>query len=109
MVAPYWFPLFTLLALPCVFVLIPHHLLRVAVIGAAFGADALTNARECSPHQTDLTRLIGGYPLGLLFVLAINCFQTTLLLFWVCAEMKGVLFLPQAYFEIAKRIAERVK
>ena len=34
--------------------------------------DCIMNARDISPHQTDFTEVRGGYPLGLVYVIAMN-------------------------------------
>ena len=57
--APYWLPLFSF---PCILIAlatgVTQQLLLMAV-GAAYGADTITNIREISPTQTDLTGIRG--------------------------------------------------
>jgi hypothetical protein len=89
--APYYLPLFTFLALLIGTALWrDDHAAFVVAAGVGFGIDGGLNFRDVSPHQTDFSRLIGGYWAGMVYVLAFNLAVLTTLLGYVFQGIYGI-------------------
>ena len=90
--APYWTPLFTVptLLLPYCVTKTPLHSAHAFIVGIAYGVDFIMNVRDIGPHQTDFSRLRGGYRAGLLYTMLINVATLTILLAWILAEKDGI-------------------
>ena len=89
--APYILPVFTFLA-----VLISlatgasHPLVPLVIIGFAYGIDLLTNARDISPIQTDISLIRGGYAIGLLYIISWNMLIAALAFSWAINGLAGI-------------------
>jgi hypothetical protein len=100
--APYWIPLFTIpsVALPYLFfgLKVPPiiHLSHVLIVGCAWGGDMRLNLQDISPHQTDFSRLGGGFTIGVVYVTLINLSVLGLLLCWVCGDILGMVEMGKA-------------
>ena len=89
--APYCVHLFTVPALIIAWLFFSHnHAHMVFAVGVGFGCDLLMNFREVSPVQTDLTTIIGGYGVAVLFVVAFNLCVTTFILAWFFQDVFGL-------------------
>jgi len=91
--APYCLPLFTIPVF--ILSLIIWHDLQIMLlaIGCAFGADFSLNLRDIGSHQTDLTRIHGGYFMALLYVALANAAFLGILLAWVFQQVFGFKYL----------------
>lgn len=88
--APYWLPMFTVLALAIslgFFLDTPR--LFLACVGVGIGIDLVLNLRDISPIQTDFSNIKGGFPLGLLYVSAMNLILIAVITIWVARETDG--------------------
>jgi len=93
-VAPYWFPFCQIIVLiPVLLFMHQSTPAAAAVMGIAFGMDLIMNIRDISPHQTDFSRLNGGYLIGTLYVSAMNIALTTILVAWILQGLPGLWFL----------------
>lgn len=102
--APYYVPLFTVLALIGAFLLLrEQHLQMVILVGLGWGMDVSLNTRDISRYQTDFSGLIGGFPIGVAYVLAVNLVIFIALLAWVAAGFAGLQSLYLAITKIALR------
>ena len=89
-IAPYVFPLFTLLLLGLGALWFPLASMPLLVLGSlGFGMDCYAHIRDVGPHQSDFQRLRGGYPIGLSFVVLVNATVFIVLLFWVLYGPSG--------------------
>lgn len=90
--APYWFPLFGILAaaLGSVIPDVRGSLLHVFIVCSAYGIDLALAARDIGPHQTDIQLIRGGYGTGLAWILMINALVISLLLAWVVEGVGGL-------------------
>ena len=71
--APYLLPLISMVAIPVALLFLGFSDPLIAiVIGVSFGIDLLLNVRDISPHQTDLTEVIGGYWISIWYVMVVN-------------------------------------
>ena len=103
--APYFLPIFTVAALGvglAIFLHRPENL--VLLIGVGYGIDLIINLRDAGPHQSDLTELIGGYPIGMLFIVLINTAIFCLLFAWVCQGVAGLQIILAAFWTIGLQI-----
>lgn len=92
--APYWFPLFTILALGASLAAFWGEHQRICIlVGLAFGADALLNIRDISPIQTDITTIRGGYNIGLLYIVLMNFVIISTLLAYVAHGSFGFAYI----------------
>lgn len=89
--APYFLPLFTVSSILIVLVFLrEHHNFAVAAVAFGFGADLVLNFRDVSPIQTDLTRITGGYNVGVTFVVAMNFVMGSFLVIWAFGGWVGI-------------------
>jgi hypothetical protein len=103
--APYWFPLFTLIGLPiAVFAAPQHSLIVVGIGGLLFGSDWYLNMRDFSPHQTDITGIRGGYAIGALYILAMNVTLSSIVVAWILRDVAGLLALVQNLWEFLLQV-----
>lgn len=95
--APYIVPVFTfvgtLIAIAC---FQGNEIATLVVVGLAYGADLLLNARDISPVQTDITLIRGGYSVGLLYIAAWNFIIAAILLAWAFQGVAGLITLLEA-------------
>ncbi len=95
--APYIVPVFTfvgaLIAIAC---LQENEIATLVIVGLAYGADLLLNARDISPVQTDITLIRGGYSVGLLYIAAWNFIIAAILLAWAFQGLPGLVTLVEA-------------
>jgi hypothetical protein len=103
--APYCFPAFTLATLVVAIPLLYSypHLYTVAAVGLGFGADISLAARDLGPHQSDLTTIRGGYPIGLLYVVLMNLLLLEILIIWATNGLAGLKFLGIGLLEAMAR------
>jgi len=88
--APYWFPLFTLTALvPCLLLESSNLKASLLVLGFAWGADFALNLRDISPRQTDITYILGGFLVGLLYIFAMTAALFSYLAAWILLSGEG--------------------
>ncbi len=108
--APYFFPLFTILILifSCIFWW-GNHTLIVTLAGIGYGADFYLGISDAGPHQSDFTGIEGGYKVGLIYVIAINIAISTTLMAWAFDGKDGLLFLCSGLVDIVLVIIELVK
>ncbi|NMC62603.1 MAG: hypothetical protein GYA55_05475 [SAR324 cluster bacterium] len=99
--APYFFPLFTLLTLTIALInwRSVHHI-AVLITGLGYGADLYLNTKTISPHQSDFSQLNGGYFVGILYVILISAAIFFFLASWVSAGSLGVVNLFKTMFRI---------
>jgi hypothetical protein len=89
--APYFLPCFAFLGMLIAGIFFrEQHELMVAIVASGFGADIILNFRDVSPIQTDLTRITGGYKVGVTFVYAINFVILSFLVAWCWHGWAGV-------------------
>ncbi|MCO6432343.1 MAG: hypothetical protein J5J00_15925 [Deltaproteobacteria bacterium] len=82
--APYWLPLFSLVAVPVAYAaLYPHHHFMLILASAAYGCDLALSYRDISPHQSDLSDIRGGYPVAMVYIAAINLLLIAIFIAWV--------------------------
>lgn len=106
--APYFFPLFTLLTLAVALLgWRSHHHLAVCITGMGYGADLFLNTRNISPYQTDFKQIRGGYTAGFLYVIAATVAIFFLLAAWVSDGGSGFLNLFKVFFHLSIAIVER--
>lgn len=103
--APYWFPLFSVVGIPILVLLIsPVHpwapMAVLALAGILWGADGSFNVRDISPIQTDITGIRGGYSVGVLYIIAMNVTLFTILAAWVSRDLEGLYLLGKALWDI---------
>jgi len=94
--APYWLPPITL-ATGGIALAGWHHDLATAaaIIGLGWGADTELNIRDIGPHQTDFADLRGGFPAGLMYVVALNILILTIVLSVACWGLTGFKLIAQ--------------
>ena len=92
--APYYFPLFTLISvvLTLLWYLYTGESI-VFILGIGLGIDLVTNLRDISPVQSDLTSITGGYYIALGFIACMNVSLISFLLAWVLAQVDGYNYL----------------
>ena len=89
--APYIVPIFTFVGILITAALgSKHQSIALMIIGATYGADALLNARDISPVQTDISLIRGGYSIGLLYIISWNMLTTAIVLAWAFQGFNGV-------------------
>jgi hypothetical protein len=103
--APYFLPVFTF----CAFVVAyttcyPNQPLMVFVVALGWGIDMVLNFRDISPVQTDITEIKGGYSFGLMYILAINIFLSTLIVAWICDGPQGLKHLLMGLYALLTQI-----
>jgi hypothetical protein len=103
--APYWFPLFSIVGIPSlVFLLSPVHPWAPTVVlllaGILWGADCSFNLRDISPVQTDITGIRGGYRVGVLYIIAMNITLFSFLAAWVSRDIEGLYLLGKALWDM---------
>lgn len=82
--APYFFPLFSLPALICAVLFESHGAaLFACILGAALASDVVTAYQDLHPHQTDLQRIFGGVGPTYTFIYAANAMWILFCLIWV--------------------------
>lgn len=95
--APYWIPLFTVLALLIAFSLWRHNAINFCIaVGVGYGTDLVMNVRDISPRQTDLTLIRGGYKIGLTYVIAMNLALASFLLAGIMQGSFGLTYLVKS-------------
>lgn len=104
--APYFFPMFSLPALACCIVLEifdvqPYLLLSHALLGAAVAADILSAVQEFHPHQSDLQRIWGGRVLTYLFLAGANFCWVGICALWLQSGVRGYLYAGHQLVNIA--------
>src|SRR5262249_1971789 len=114
--APYWFPLFTIVVtLPAILSVIKIHLwfadhgLAVAIVGAAFGADLALNVRDISPLQSDFSVLRGGFRAGVLYVFFVNLTLFSILAAWVAQGPAGLIMLGKGWWQLMLGIVKLLR
>lgn len=108
--APYWLPVFTVLAIPFSYLLFPKLLLpRVAFVGFWYGVDLFHSLRDVSPHQSDLTQIRGGFSIALLYVVAINVFVACLVSAWALKELVGLKLLGSGLWLLVKSVVTLIR
>jgi hypothetical protein len=92
--APYYLPLFSfpIYALGIVFYLQEIDFSPI-ILGLAFGADLLLNIRDIGSHQTDFSKITGGFWVGLLFVFLINLAILLVYIAWTSFQVDGFLLI----------------
>ncbi len=99
--APYYFPLFTipafLLGIPLLQV---HTNAYLFFVSFWYGADVFLNYNDIGPHQTDFSNLLGGYRIGLLYVIGMNFTILSILMAWVLCDFYGFKELGLATFHL---------
>ncbi len=100
--APYWTPLFTvpMLTMPYMLQIAPLHSVHTFLVGLAYGADLTMSIRDIGPHQTDFSRLTGGYFSGIIYVFLINSGTFFTLVAWIIADTKGLAGLAKTWWII---------
>jgi hypothetical protein len=89
--APYILPLFTFFGALLTLATSPSNTIApLIIIGCTYGIDLMTNARDISPIQTDISLIRGGYYIGLLYILAWNALTTGLALAWAFGGLSGI-------------------
>ena len=89
--APYYLPFFTFLTFPvwgCM-LSIPSAI-RAGILGAAYAADLRLNLQDIHPHQTDFIDLIGGFTVGVFYVIGFQLAFGLIILTWVSGDYAGV-------------------
>lgn len=90
LLAPYFFPLFSLPVFLCaVFLGEGNHLPFVWALGFALGIDLTTAANEVHGHQSDLRRIFGGFLATRSFIFGANLLWASLCLLWISGASKG--------------------
>ena len=102
--APYWLPLFTLVAFPVSIFIAPPEI-TVIVLGASYGADVYLGASDIGPYQTDLTGIRGGFGVGLIFVLAMNSMISSFVVLWALGGNPAVFNWGRALWFFVRRLA----
>jgi len=98
--APYFLPLLTFPAILIGLIFYSHpYQIMVGIVGIGYGLDLYMNQHDISPHQSDFSRIRGGYRIGLAFVIGINLVLFTWLATWVLAELEGFVLLWQGLFD----------
>ena len=108
--APYYFPLFTILItfFSCIFWWGNHTaIMTMAAIG--YGADFYLGIADVGPHQTDFTNIEGGYYVALTYVVSINIFIATCMLAWAFDGISGLTYLGYGLSQIAIFLANIIK
>jgi len=107
--APYWTPLFTLpmVTVPYILPLVTLHSLHTLVVGVAYGVDLTMSIRDIGPHQTDFSRLTGGYFSGIIYVFLINSGTFFTLAAWIVADTKGLEGLIRIWWVIINLLVGR--
>lgn len=108
--APYWVPLFTVIAILST---LPFFSLSswqtLAIVSFCYGVDCMMNARDISPYQTDFSNLRGGYRVGLIYVFGMNLALFSLLAVWVSAGEKGFITLGQLWWEGGLWVVHKIR
>ena len=103
--APYFFPLCTLISLPIAILSFQNsHLLGVIVVGIGYGADLMMGLRDISPHQSDIYKIKGGYLVAIAYLTAMHLTILTFLLSWIFQGWLGVKFLFYGLFQLVKNL-----
>lgn len=98
--APYYFPLTSIVALGLSALFIwGEPLPLLFVIGASVGVDLELGLRDIGPHQTDFTSLRGGYVIGLYYVTVMNLVIWSLLLTVALEREQGLILLGNTLWE----------
>lgn len=105
--APYFFPLFTLLGLALSLIgWRTQHYLAVCITGMGYGMDLCLNTRSVGPYQTDFKQIRGGYKAGFLYVIAVTLAIFFILASWVSDGGRGFLNLFKTLFQISVAVVE---
>ncbi|NLF24785.1 MAG: hypothetical protein GX589_03905, partial [Deltaproteobacteria bacterium] len=92
--SPYFFPLFTLVAILIAATTLRHsHIAMVLTVGIGYGADCLLNLKDISRAQSDITCITGGYRVGLTFIVAMHVALATILAAWILQGLLGLQYL----------------
>lgn len=92
--APYWFPLFTLpVFIVGLFFVATKFTLFLLLLGVAYGIDCRINVRDISPIQTDFSNILGGFLVGLGYVIAMNAVIFSIVSAWVSQGFFGLKYL----------------
>jgi len=98
--APYFIPLFSFpVLIVSLFIFSQTQSFPVPLLGLAAGADFYLNIKDIGRHQSDFTNLIGGFTLGIIFVILINTAWYTYLLSFVLADIFGFKYLFFGLYE----------
>ena len=88
--APYTFPLFSLVSLVLVALLYTKEPeLARAIMSCALGIDLIQNARDVSPYQTDFSEVRGGFFIALVYVCCFNFILTSIVSIWAVYDFSG--------------------
>ncbi|MGI6680033.1 MAG: M50 family metallopeptidase [Bdellovibrionota bacterium] len=92
--APYHFPIFTILILffSSIFWWGNHEII-MSLTAIGYGADFYLGISDVGPHQSDFTGIQGGYYVALVYVIAINICIATFLLAWAFNGLSGIIYL----------------
>jgi len=103
--APYFFPGVTIpffLIGVLIFSSIPAVPLVLAGIG--YGIDTRLAIKDLGPWQSDLTNIRGGYPVGLLYIIAMNGAIFSFLAAWICGGWEALPVLLDGFFTLLEKI-----
>lgn len=90
--APYFFPLFSLpILLVSFFIDSFYPTAALYCLGIFYGIDLTTGYLEITAFQSDLKRIYGGFIATRAFLLAVNLFYLSLVLFWALSGKQGIL------------------
>ncbi len=90
--APYFLPLFVILLIPFWgFRFGWGEATRVLILSAAWAIDLTTGVRDISPHQTDFKDIVGGFRVGIIYVVFMNILIAMILTAWIAGDWDGVL------------------
>lgn len=90
--APYFLPLFVILSIPFWgFRFGWGDVTRVLILSSAWAIDLTTGIRDISPHQTDFKDIVGGFRVGLFYVILMNIIIAMILSTWIAGDWSGVI------------------
>lgn len=99
--APYCFPIFSLPALvACIVFEDPYRLLLSIILGFSIGIDISTALEEVHPGQTDFKKVLGGFFMSALFIVAFGFFWVSFCFLWVVGGRNAYLNAATTAFKI---------
>ena len=99
--APYFLPLFSFpVFIACLISEDYYRLPLIAALGVSLGIDLQFGYKEIHPHQTDLTRIRGGYFSSGIYLVGVHFLWITCCLLWVIDGRQGFFHAGELVWEL---------
>ena len=103
--APYFLPIFSIFGLIFVYLIyLKNHELALLALGLLYSIDLTSALKEVGDHQTDFTKLNGGFWVGIIYVLSMNITVLSFLAIWVAGDWIEILDLLAEHSSFLSKI-----